>query len=311
MRHLSVALLLLWVPACDSDDGSPPPTQIPGGSEPGTGGPAETSGSSPAPTTTASATTASPDPDDDDDDTGSTSAAFIPKPDGNSIAECDVWAQDCPKGEKCMPFANDGGIAWNATRCAPIAEDPGQPGDACSAEGGGLTGVDDCDLASMCWNVDPRTNTGTCVSFCEGSAEAPSCSNTAAECSISSDGVLILCLPSCDPLLQNCPGALEACYPSVDGSSFQCYPDYSGETGSYGDPCAYTNVCDPGLFCTFASIVPGCASDLCCSEFCDLTDPNPDATCTGQAEGQSCIPWFEEGTAPPGAESVGYCGIPA
>ena len=128
---------------------------------------------------------------------------------------------------------------------------------------------------------------------------------------VHSDGVLILCLPSCDPLLQNCPGALEACYPSVDGSSFQCYPDYSGETGSYGDPCAYTNVCDPGLFCTFASIVPGCASDLCCSEFCDLTDPNPDATCTGQAEGQSCIPWFEEGTAPPGAESVGYCGIPA
>ena len=45
---------------------------------------------------------------------------FIEMPDGGGATnECNQWVQDCPEGEKCMPWANDGGSAWNATRCRP------------------------------------------------------------------------------------------------------------------------------------------------------------------------------------------------
>lgn len=261
------------------------------------------------PATTGTSQTPDPTGDPPAETDGSTSGnAFIPQLDAGAAVECDVWQQDCPEGEKCMPWASDGGISWNATRCSPIVGDSVQPGDSCTAEGGPLSGIDNCELGAMCWNIDGETNTGTCVGFCEGSAQQPSCGTAGTECSISLDGVLILCLPSCDPILQNCPTDAEACYPGVEGG-FQCYPDYSGATGAYADPCGHTNDCDPGLFCTFSSIVPECASDLCCSEFCDLSEPNPDASCTG--EGQSCIPWYEAGTAPPGDEDIGYCGIPA
>ena len=34
--------------------------------------------------------------------------------------ECDMWTQNCPEGEKCMPWANDNGGAWNSSKCSPI-----------------------------------------------------------------------------------------------------------------------------------------------------------------------------------------------
>src|SRR4029078_9155118 len=41
---------------------------------------------------------------------GSTSISFIQNPDGGNVSnECDIWAQDCPEGEKCMPWDNAGG----------------------------------------------------------------------------------------------------------------------------------------------------------------------------------------------------------
>jgi hypothetical protein len=70
---------------------------------------------------------------------------------GGQTYECDLWKQDCPPGEKCMPWANDGGGSWNATRCTPLAEDPRQPGEPCTVEGSGVSGRDDCDIRAMCW----------------------------------------------------------------------------------------------------------------------------------------------------------------
>jgi hypothetical protein len=231
--------------------------------------------------------------------------SFIQNPDGGNVSnECDIWAQDCPEGEKCMPWDNAGGNSWNATRCSPLDPNPGQPGDACTVEGSGVSGIDDCDLASMCWNVDPETNMGTCVGFCEGSEANPVCPNPGTGCSITNEGVLILCLPFCDPLLQDC-SETEACYPEPNG--FFCSPDASGEMGLYGDPCEYLNVCDPGLFCADAAAVPGCAGSIgCCSEYCDISDPMP--VCMGT--GQECTAFYEAGQAPPGYENVGVCVIP-
>jgi hypothetical protein len=253
-------------------------------------------------------------PTGDDGDTGTdTDGVFIQQPDGGGEdIECDVWAQDCPDDEKCMPWANDGGSSWNATKCSPLDQNPKQPGDDCSVEGSGVSGVDDCDVASMCWDVDPETNVGYCVSFCGGTADAPTCEDPETVCAIYNDGVLPLCLFGCDPLLQDCPND-DLCVPAPGADQgFVCVLDASGEEGQFQDPCEYVNVCDPGLFCANADVVPGCQGSLgCCSEFCDLTDPDPNAACSGAGQGQECVPWFEEGQTPPGLEHVGACVIPS
>jgi hypothetical protein len=230
-------------------------------------------------------------------------ASFISDPDGASVSiTCDLWDQDCPPGEKCMPWANDGGNSWNGTRCSPIAPDPGQPGDPCTVEGSGVSGVDSCDVASMCWGVDPETNEGTCVAFCTGSENNPICFDPGTTCSINGEGTLILCLPTCDPLVQDCADG-EGCW-GVH-ADFVCAPDASGDDGSYADPCEYLNACDPGLACLPSELVPGCQASGCCSPFCHLDQPN---NCYGAS--QACIPWFEPGQSPPGYEHVGVCGIP-
>ena len=233
---------------------------------------------------------------------------FIQDPDGGGVnIECDVWAQDCAEGEKCMPWANDGGSSWNATRCSPLDDNPGQIGDPCTVEGSGVSGIDDCDIASMCWDVDPETNMGTCVAFCSGSEANPVCEDPTTSCVIANNGTLILCLPSCDPLLQDCQEG-QACYNVND--TFACAPDASLEMGVYGDGCEFLNVCDPGLYCANPEAVPDCASGGCCSPFCDFSDPEASAACPGAAGGQECVSWYEEGQAPPGLENVGACAIP-
>ncbi|MEZ4382015.1 MAG: ribulose phosphate epimerase [Nannocystaceae bacterium] len=220
---------------------------------------------------------------------------------GDSGAECDNWTQDCPEGEKCMPFANDGSNAWNSLKCSDVDAAPNNPGDTCSVIGNGVSGDDTCDATSMCWDVNPETSEGICVAFCEGSEASPNCAPGSA-CAILNDGVLILCLPSCDPLTQDCPGD-DTCLPSGDG--FVCILDASGDDGAYGDPCEYSNACDPGLLCLSSAYVDSCPAAGCCSPWCDLSEGN---SCPGPT--QECLAWFEEGQAPPNYENVGVCAIP-
>jgi hypothetical protein len=242
-----------------------------------------------------------------DDFTGG--CGFLCDPDGGGVnIECDVWAQDCSEGQKCMPWANDGGSSWNATKCSPLDPNPAQPGDACAVEGSGVSGIDDCDVSSMCWDVDPETNMGTCIAFCSGSEANPVCEDPSTTCAIANEGVLILCLPNCDPLLQDCIEG-QACYPIDD--DFACAPDASAEMGVFGNACEFINACDPGLFCANPDAVPNCAGGGCCSTFCDLSDPDGSAACPGAAGGQECVAWYEEGQVPPGYENVGACAIPA
>jgi hypothetical protein len=218
--------------------------------------------------------------------------------------ECDIWLQDCPDGQKCMPWANDGGGSWNATTCSPVDAMPGQSGDECTVEGSAVSGVDSCDKGLLCWYVD-ENNIGSCLDMCTGSAENAMCPSGSV-CDITNDGVLILCLPTCDPLLTDCPDS-QICFFSAQANDFICDFDASGEEGQYGDPCEYINVCDPGLFCANPDAVPNCQAGGCCSEYCDLTEPN---TCSGADGGQECVPWFES-DPPPGLENVGACAIPA
>lgn len=315
---LGAAALSVFIVACDADsDPMESDSQNEGGTEVDDDETAETmpvdptaTSGTPDPTATTGPVDPTDDPDDTDtadtSDTEDDTVGFIEEPDGGGIAvECDVWTDDCPKGEKCMPWANDGGNSWNATRCSPIDANPGQVGDACTVEGSGVSGVDSCDARAMCYYVDSEVGEGICVGFCDGTPQAPTC-DTDFICTIVNDGVLTLCRPECDPLLQNCEGSA-ACLPASGTDGFTCIIDASGEdAGGFGDPCEFINACDPGLYCAGAEFVPGCVGATgCCTDFCDLMGDD----CI--SPGTECVPYFAEGAAPPGLENVGACGIPA
>jgi hypothetical protein len=116
--------------------------------------------------------------------------------------------------------------------------------------------------------------------------------------------------PSCHPLQQDCSEG-EGCYPI--GGDWQCVPDASGDAGEYGDPCDSEDGCDPGLVCLGTETVPpglpceGAAG--CCTVLCDFSDPAASLDCPSAADGQLCLPWYEEGQAPPGFEDVGACSL--
>ena len=160
----------------------------------------------------------------------------------------------------------------------------------------------------MCWNVNPDTGEGTCIALCDGdgltcSAEPWSCCPLGSSCTIASGGALILCLPTCHPIVQNCSEVGVACYPV--GETFQCAPDVSGEAGAPGDPCEGINTCDPGTYCGDPLTYPGCDPNAagCCIPFCD--NKSPDCPM-----GTACKPWYGPGEASPVYDDLGACVIP-
>lgn len=240
---------------------------------------------------------------DTPDDTGAPDTGETPTTGGDGEAECDLWAQDCPDGSKCMPYDTDSDGIHDSQRCVPVDGTPGQPGDDCTIEGSVASGLDTCDVGLMCWNTDAN-NAGRCVEMCTGSKQDPQCPEDLI-CDVSNGGALILCVQACDPLTPSCPQG-QICLPGGE-MQFVCDVDASGDQGGYGDPCAFVNVCDQGLLCVSGTAVPGCKTDGCCTEYCDLS--NPDVVCPG-APDQECAPFYGENAAPPGYENVGVCSIP-
>ncbi len=229
--------------------------------------------------------------------------AFIANPDGGLVhIECSHFEQDCPRGEKCSAWANDGGNAWNATHCVPIDANPDGIGDPCSVEVAPLSGVDSCERGSTCWFIGVDVNgegAGRCVANCSGSLSAPTCEDPNSDCVLTR--ALALCIPNCNPVVPNPCGAGQGCYP-LD-NRFECQPDASGKTGGAFEDCEFTNACNPGLACIGSDVVGLCDSgvDDCCTPWCDTTAP----TCPG---GTQCVPYFERGSTPPGYEDIGICG---
>lgn len=243
-------------------------------------------------------------------DGGTTATGFIKPTDmmTGGTKECNQWDQDCPDGQKCMPYSGDGDNAWESLKCTPVDDNAGTPGEGCTVEGSGVSGIDSCEKGAMCWNVDPETGKGVCVSMCVGSPDQPKCADAETSCLNSNDGVLTLCLPKCDPLIQDCEGD-DLCIPNPqDQSAFLCILDASGEEGQENDPCEYINSCDKGFLCANPTLGMECDAMAigCCLPFCDVSVMP--ATCKGV--NQECLPWFEMGQAPPGLENVGICGIP-
>src|SRR5690606_9934066 len=62
-------------------------------------------------------TTGEPEP------TGGTTCSFVCDTTGigpGTGPACDNWAQDCPDGEKCAAWADDGTNSWNNLKCVPV-----------------------------------------------------------------------------------------------------------------------------------------------------------------------------------------------
>jgi hypothetical protein len=310
MRRTLPSLLLAFAacgPAIGLDDGDSSGNSTEGPGTTSDSGPPVVSTTSASPSTSGPpATTTTADESTDEgvnfiEPTGGT--CLEEAPDGTLFhcPYCDIFAQDCAPGDKCMPWANDGGSSWNATRCSPVSDMPGQVGESCSVEGSNVSGIDTCDLGLMCWDVDPQTLTGVCEAMCTGSPEDPQC-QAGYSCAISGDGVLALCLSDCDPIAMDCPGN-DQCAPMNDG--FACAP--AGDEAPPGEPCTLVNECVDGAVCISPDLTPDCAgASGCCSSFCDLMAPDPMAGCL---PGQTCLPWYEPGNAPPEYAHVGACGV--
>jgi hypothetical protein len=220
--------------------------------------------------------------------------------------ECDPGLQDCPDGEKCTAYAeNPGSCCVDATKCVDIIGDL-QLGDVCNR----MPENDDCAKGLFCMTqTSGDTGDGVCRAFCDINNPA-SCTDAGlpeADCIAYNDGVLPLCAEPCDPLGggDDCHNPEDLCVPNPAGG-FVCVLDASGGLGSYGASCQTHDACNQGLFCADAGIVLNCGSQGCCSEFCDVNEPN---TCAGMDDAQLCIPWWEEGL-PPELAHVGGCAIP-
>ena len=303
MKHTRLPLVLALVACGPATGGSPEsetsttdaPTSSTG--DPGTSSPS-TSGMTAPGTTTASTTAMETTGEPSTGTTGDTDTTGF-------IENCSLFEQNCPDGQKCMPYANDGGNNWNATRCVPIDPDPDAVGEPCTVEEDGVSGIDSCDGTSMCFDVDQDTLEGTCFAFCGGDESDPTCPNACDFCTISGDGVLTICLPTCEPLAQECPPG-DGCY-FVESSqtAFICTPDVSEENGAPGDACEFLNQCDPGSMCLGADFLASCESTGCCSPFCTVGDP----TACEALPGTECLPLFEE-TPACTPQDIGVCATP-
>jgi hypothetical protein len=248
-----------------------------------------TSGPSTTTTTTSAATSIATDAsssgiDDNGDGCGGFYGSFCFDMGEPVAEECSLDDQDCPVGQKCMPWANDGGDVWNATTCTPVDPFPAQLGDPCQVEGSPVSGYDNCDIGLQCFGVDTATNTGYCAQIC--SIYEAQCDDAEATCMYPAQGLLGVCLSPCDPLAPQC-AAHEGCYPYDEGV-FGCAPDGSGAVGTYGDPCTWQTDCQAGSTCVLGMHVPACdgVEDMCCTDLCDPTAQN---TCPDAMQGQACL----------------------
>jgi hypothetical protein len=239
---------------------------------------------------------------DSDSTTGGTTPTTGDETGGE--AQCSPSAQDCPAGSKCTSYGKLAGDAWNANKCVPEPMKGGVAGDPCSIEGADMfTGIDNCAKGYICQNVDADQKNGICTEYCTPEMTCPNTSGGDGICLFdSNEGTLPICLPLCDPLLQDCGGE-SACYGDPSGPPFFCYNPDPKDGGMDGSSCDFTNACLAGLTCAQADTQEGCVTTEfgCCSPFCALDE----MTCTG---GEECVPFFMEVQV--GFENVGVCALP-
>ena len=259
-------------------------------------------GSPPSPQPSASGTTTTAVPDSTSSSTGSSSTGdpfggFIDDPNDVPYGEeCSIYEQDCAEGFKCIPFLPEGVTnIWGQSGCFPLNPDPVGLGEACTYQDEAYSGHDNCPERSFCNRLD-ETGEGYCSEFCS-EPNNPTCSQPDTVPYVGCQECECICEPTCSPLASDCPDGWMCVVAWELGT---CAPDASGDAGYAGDPCEFINACKPGLTCVEGSFVTGCETGACCTPYCDVTDP----MCP---EGSECSGIWDEGTAPPDLENLGWC----
>lgn len=214
--------------------------------------------------------------------------------------DCDIAAQDCPDGQKCVPYAeNIGECCVDKLHCVPDEGD-GVFGDSCTRE----AQTDDCAPKHFClttpaWGTGP----GSCI---EGCSSTSPCSDNSFLCLPISDE-FSACTKLCHPFeAESCPQLDNEvhCYPS-EANVFICAPSGADEgKGRDGDSCVGWNGCAEGFACVPKASKANCADEAedCCSPMCDTSDPK---AC---GPGEECSPLTD--IFRPGAMDVGVCVLP-
>jgi hypothetical protein len=237
------------------------------------------------------------------DGSGGTSSTSLTCEGEPGAGSCDVWGQDCPVCQKCMPYSLDSPDSWNDTKCVPVVEDSVPLGAACVVFDDLYDGTDNCEKGAICW--DAEDGEGVCVALCSGDYENPECPLPKTACYYTGELILNLCIETCDPTIGDCPAG-KVCAPTPSGMNFLCFLDTSGDEGQTFDPCVFWNDCDPGNACynsSFAAVECDPMAANCCVPFCDL---NATEDCPGAD--QECLPYGENPM--PGLEHVGVCRLP-
>ncbi|MCA9686883.1 MAG: ribulose phosphate epimerase, partial [Myxococcales bacterium] len=187
------------------------------------------------------------------------------------------------------------GGTWEVEHCVPVLGEQAA-GEPCHYDGPN-PGTDDCDGESWCW-AGLGGQEGVCVPFCMGTPDEPICPPKSF-CPLTGSGVFNICLPACDPLLQDCTAG-EGCFWS--GFAFECLL----AADNPGLDCSYVNDCAPGSTCIDGGFLTSCDFPACCAGFCDLN--LGDGPCQSIEPGYACVPFLD----PPleGYEQVGVCRFP-
>ncbi len=214
--------------------------------------------------------------------------------------ECDPRRLDgCPSEQKCS-YVIDAELG-PTNRCVPVLGNKLE-GESCERIGDS----DDCASHRICWATEADGSGGICVGFCDVGLQ---CELEGDVCSVANDGLLPLCLPRCDPLMQDCPQGW-GCYPDPN-QRWACDRDHSGASGMHGDPCECISCCDPGLTCVSGVLVDaeGCGIDGatgCCTEICELDMGHAvEGVCATELE--RCEPVYDPSAVMLGFDQVGVC----
>ena len=198
----------------------------------------------------------------------------------------------CPEGQKCSALSNGG--PQNKFQC--VNDDGGLlPGDECTPSPG--TGQDGCSSGAVCLLSGPEDTLGRCLQGCRNDDDCEP-----GKCTQSPYTGTTFCADSCDPLESSCPQGL-VCRQAND--RFLCGMKIEIDTGLTGDNCDLTSLrgCVENHACLAGATVPGCGSESCCTNTCDLA--LGDEQCVAPS---LCRPLF--GEPAPGFEGIGACYVP-
>lgn len=214
----------------------------------------------------------------------SASGGFVPD---SPPAEpsCDPLAHDCPEGQKCVFYVPEwAGLRREATKCIEVTGE-GRPFDPCTLPTGiGPEISDDCGADSYCLEVYGTADHGFCAPYAM-LPEGDYCDHLPGTRYATENGSTFpdACLHyECQPFFPDtCPEDMRCTfYPAYLYGSMMCWRVPEQQELPLGSACDFGE-CGEGKLCAPADWLPACASERCCTEFCDLALPEPSCATAG------------------------------